>query len=516
MVSVFKFNKQKIIFLFFLFFVKSIFLFFTSISSVLSFQNLIETKFLFFVIWLIIDFFSFFCFYLLGIYIEYKKEEYCEIYTNKYKFYLINSISQKNDIAFKNFGYYFSLLEDDLPVIKSNIFFNYINIFDYLLSFIFLSSALLYFSWIIFLIVIFFVVILKLTTFFLSKITQTLVKKQLRYQNFFWENILNFLNGFNKFFYQNKKKIFFEILMIKNQKRIKKNINYEIKNSAIHIISTTIIILSQSIIVFIIGFLYYKNFILIGVFLVITGISTQFINLAEDTTQLFLELLSTKNIKTKIENFFYTKKANDFNVIKSIEKIELKNISFSYRKNKIIFYNFSYIFEKNKKYLITGLNGRGKSTLLKIIVGFLKPQKGEVLINNININKIDLSKLMECITFLEKDSYIFNDANIESNISLFDKNFNKNNYLFSLNKSLVDFNKNQNLSSGQKQRINIARFFYLNKNFVILDESLSNIDKYRRKIIEKNILSLKNTSVIHVAHNNLIENHVLYDEILNL
>ena len=211
-----------------------------------------------------------------------------------------------------------------------------------------------------------------------------------------------------------------------------------------------------------------------------------------------------------------------FNKKISDENLSIDNVNFSYKiKNnekriKIceVLNNFSCTIPKGKIVGIHGKSGCGKSTLLKLIMRFWDVDKGEIKFGNDNIKEIDTNELRSIESYLTQDTYLFNDT-IEANIRLARENATKEEVIESAKKaSIHNFimslpNKYNTkvgelggiLSSGEKQRIGVARAFLHNPKLLLLDEPTSNLDSLNEGIILKSILEEQNEkSVIIVSH----------------
>lgn len=148
--------------------------------------------------------------------------------------------------------------------------------------------------------------------------------------------------------------------------------------------------------------------------------------------------------------------------------ISINNISFYYIKEKPIFNNLSLSFEARAINGIVGLNGSGKSTLLNLIYKFLKPDAGEILLNDAPINRQD-------IAFLESENYFYPNTTGIEYLSLFtNRSFDveKWNTLFNLplNSLITDY------SVGMKKRLAIFGLIKQNKSVLMLDEPFNGLD----------------------------------------
>lgn len=171
--------------------------------------------------------------------------------------------------------------------------------------------------------------------------------------------------------------------------------------------------------------------------------------------------------------------------ISEFEKLEFKNVCFSYKGESDIIKELSFTINKGDKVAIKGGSGSGKSTLLKLILRMYNPTYGNIYINNIDIRDIELSSLYKLFSIKVQNLFVF-EGTIEENISL-GKTINiekiyKSMDLGQLNRTLNPFNNIKNninnnlLSGGQKQRLCLSRAFLKPFDILILDEPSSSID----------------------------------------
>ncbi len=200
------------------------------------------------------------------------------------------------------------------------------------------------------------------------------------------------------------------------------------------------------------------------------------------------------------------------------EKIYLKNIFYTYpNKNLDIINNLNLEIKKGEIIGIKGSTGSGKSTLLKIILGLLKPKRGQILIDDNDIHKKNLLNLWyDKLSYVPQNVYLINDT-IKKNILLGIDENTENTFIYNESKKISlsdefinkcnDFDKTLvgenglKLSGGQKQRLGIARALYQQKPILILDEATNSVDENTEKNILNNILKLKNKpTIIFVSH----------------
>ena len=191
--------------------------------------------------------------------------------------------------------------------------------------------------------------------------------------------------------------------------------------------------------------------------------------------------------------------------IKKIKSIELKHVSFSYGYTRPLFDHFLLKIEKSV--FIQGKTGSGKSTLLKLIMNQLQPTKGEIVINGINLQELDLNSYYSHIKYLNKTPVFYKES-LRTNI-IFDRLFLEDKmrellHYFMLDDLVngLDLKLDEQggfLSSGQGQLVMIIRALLSEPDVLILDEAFSNIDQERLQLLI-NYLSFQKIIVIIVSH----------------
>lgn len=191
--------------------------------------------------------------------------------------------------------------------------------------------------------------------------------------------------------------------------------------------------------------------------------------------------------------------------IKKIKSIELKHVSFSYGYTRPLFDHFQLKIEKSV--FIQGKTGSGKSTLLKLIMNQLQPTKGEIVINGINLQELDLNSYYSHIKYLNKTPVFYKES-LRTNM-IFDRLFLEDKMIELLHYFMLDDLVNGLdlkldeqggfLSSGQGQLVMIIRALLSEPDVLILDEAFSNIDQERLQLLI-NYLSFQKIIVIIVSH----------------
>ena len=196
------------------------------------------------------------------------------------------------------------------------------------------------------------------------------------------------------------------------------------------------------------------------------------------------------------------------------KNIEYNHVGFEYLPNRPVLKDVSAKLEIGKMYAFVGNSGGGKSTFVSLLPRFYDIQKGEILIDGVNVKKIDLHDLRENIAVVFQDNFLFNGT-IRDNILLgktdyTDEQLNEaikdaclTDFIATLDKGLDTEigERGVLLSGGQKQRVAIARAFMKNAPIVILDEATSALDNKSEAVVQQAIDNLmKNRTVLVIAH----------------
>jgi ABC-type bacteriocin/lantibiotic exporter with double-glycine peptidase domain len=195
--------------------------------------------------------------------------------------------------------------------------------------------------------------------------------------------------------------------------------------------------------------------------------------------------------------------------------ISFNNISYSYDDYHKVIDNLSLNLRLNNHYIIKGSTGSGKSTLFKMLNHNINDYKGTITIGNINIKDYSLNTLRSNILYVSQEDKLFTDT-IYNNIVLGKKiSKSKLNHILKIIKVDELISKKSlrldsylyddafNLSGGERQRIILARSLVQNPKILILDESLSEVDKSTEKYILRNLgRHLSKTTIIYITHTN--------------
>ncbi len=267
-------------------------------------------------------------------------------------------------------------------------------------------------------------------------------------------------------------------------------------------------------------------------FSVFSSLSNSFLSLVEDLAKMSESEAAIQNYN----NFMETKPHVVYKgqlPIETIEIIEFRNVCFTYPETeKMVLNNISFKLNAKKKNAIVGINGAGKSTIIKLLLRFYDVDSGNIFINHVDIQKYDITKIRQAFSAVFQD-YVIYSLSIRDNISFSDY-FDKNNdarimkaldfaeikdEIFSRTSNLETFLSRDftedgiELSGGQKQKIAIARCAFKNAQVLIMDEPTASLDpEAEYSIISKLHRLHENRGLIMISHR--LSNMKMMDYIL--
>lgn len=195
-------------------------------------------------------------------------------------------------------------------------------------------------------------------------------------------------------------------------------------------------------------------------------------------------------------------------------KIEFKNVWFAYKEEEWILKDVSFVIEPKQTCAFVGATGAGKTTILSLIVRNYEIQKGQILIDGIDIKHIKIKSLRKAIGQMLQDVFLFSGT-IRNNITLHDDSFteeeidqtceyvNADKFINKLEKKYDEevIERGENFSQGQRQLLSFARTVIHKPQILILDEATANIDTETEVLIQESLEKIKNIgTMLIVAH----------------
>lgn len=276
-------------------------------------------------------------------------------------------------------------------------------------------------------------------------------------------------------------------LALEQTQSVGSNFINELKNMFITILSAKLVIDGQ----ITLGMMMAISYI-VGQ---LNGPITQLINFMRDIqdAQISLDRLG------EIHNMEDEEKPGDEKVttIPDNASIRLNNISFRYTGGlEPVLKDLSLEIPANKTTAIVGVSGSGKTTLMKLLLGFYQVDQGEIMINNFNLKNVSQKEWRRNCGVVMQEGYIFNDS-IAKNIAVGEDYVDKEKLAHAIDVANIgDYieglplgyntkigSEGNGLSTGQKQRLLIARSVYKNPKFLFFDEATSALDANNEKVI---------------------------------
>ena len=192
--------------------------------------------------------------------------------------------------------------------------------------------------------------------------------------------------------------------------------------------------------------------------------------------------------------------------------IEARNLGFAYGPEGTVFRNVNLLIRPGEIVALVGPSGCGKTTLLKVLLGLLKPTEGQVLVNGRDLRDWDLGHYRAQIGAVMQDDHLF-VGTIEDNISFFDADHDPERVRACARTAQIDaeisatpmgYNTivgslGMSLSGGQKQRVLLARALYRNPQVLFMDETLDQVDADQEQVIRREVSSHVKSTVF-VSH----------------
>lgn len=192
--------------------------------------------------------------------------------------------------------------------------------------------------------------------------------------------------------------------------------------------------------------------------------------------------------------------------------VKFENINKKYSDFEIS--DFNLLINKGEFITVIGSSGSGKTTILKMVNGLVKPDSGNIYVNAMNINNVNIIELRRKIGYVIQNNGLFNHMNVEKNIAYVPNLIKKNTKeevskiaremikIVDLDESVLKKYPNE-LSGGQQQRVGIARALAFSPEIILMDEPFGAVDEITRKQLQDEIQKIHqkvNVTIIFVTH----------------
>ena len=265
------------------------------------------------------------------------------------------------------------------------------------------------------------------------------------------------------------------------------------------------------------GVLYIHGKISIGIIvsflLLVDRFKVSLIKLAGLTDTYQKGTAGIRRFKDMLESDF-TLPQGDKNIGSEFQSLVFENVGFSYSQDIPVLKNINFEIKRGEKIAVVGRSGAGKTTLMNLIKRNYLADTGNIFINDINYRDTNHKNILSLMGIIEQKENILNDT-VFNNIAIVKENAQKDEVIIAAEKAFIHNmidslpekydtllgSGGTLLSTGQYQRIALARIFLKNPEIIVLDEAMSGLDNASENIILKNIeTSFKNKTVIAVTH----------------
>ena len=238
-------------------------------------------------------------------------------------------------------------------------------------------------------------------------------------------------------------------------------------------------------------------------------------NIADQLNQIQRAFTAAERLYSLLEVKSEVKEKEDAIDVESFKgKIEFRHVWFAYEEENWILKDVSFVVQPKQTVAFVGATGAGKTTILSLLCRNFEIQKGQILIDDIDITTIKIESLRRAIGQMLQDVFLFSGT-IKENISLHDERFsdedikeacdyvNATSFIKDMPKGIEEevIERGENLSAGQRQLLSFARTVLHKPQILILDEATSNIDTETEIIIQQSLEKMKNIgTMLVVAH----------------
>lgn len=238
------------------------------------------------------------------------------------------------------------------------------------------------------------------------------------------------------------------------------------------------------------------------------------IELMQNFSILQTSIISAGRVFTLIDNEEYEPEQKDSDHKISRGDIEFKNVSFSYDGKRDVLKNISFSVKNGESIAFVGATGSGKSSIMNLFLRFYDYDRGEILIDGVNIKDYSSKELRNSVGLVLQDPFLYHGT-VESNIKMYNEELTRedvieaakfvdaHNFIDKLEDkydSLVT-ERGSTFSSGERQLLTFARTIASKPKILILDEATANIDSETEELIQHSLEKMrKGRTTIAIAH----------------
>lgn len=266
------------------------------------------------------------------------------------------------------------------------------------------------------------------------------------------------------------------------------------------------------------GYLALDNKVTVGVLTIIMAFYGSLVSKIRNVSESYLDAQNRVSYIQRIHDFMNYPTEDNWTGKHDIKitngNIEFNNIQFSYNDSNVILKDLSFEIKAEEKIALVGKSGCGKTTLAYMLIGFYRPNKGQIIIDGQKFDECSLKSIRENIGIIQQEVLVF-DGTIKENILLGNRKSDDDEIINACKKAgiwefiqelpneleTVIGSKGIGLSGGQKQRISVARIYLKAPSIIIFDEATSALDAETEEQIHKSWSSILSgrTSIV-IAH----------------
>ncbi len=299
-----------------------------------------------------------------------------------------------------------------------------------------------------------------------------------------------------------------DISLKKMKEKVKKTNEKQYINSKLHTIITYVLetydYLSQIVFIAFSMTLLISNIISVEKLMILIMLFTYLKEAFSSILKSYNDYLKLKAVNTRIDSLFFSEEDFDGNELDPILDLEFKDLSFKYDNENQVFDNYNESFKTGKIHYMKRPNGWGKSTLIKLLIGLLKPCNGSINLNGQGFNKYSLKSIRKSIAVSTQNPFVFNDSVYENIKIASDVSEDRIHEMMTLldllhlkDKVIKDFG--QNLSGGEKQKISLVRTLLKESSLYIFDEPYNALDKKTKDKLKEYISTIDAMTII-ISH----------------